>query len=81
MAGHLRFTQVDMSFAHGASNPARLPAFDQISLVEWEAVLRVNVTGVLCARTVVGAMQCIARPGTRGDLVGTAVFWPLTPPP
>jgi NAD(P)-dependent dehydrogenase (short-subunit alcohol dehydrogenase family) len=32
--------------------------FDQIPLEEWEAVLRVNVTGVfLCARAVVGAMR------------------------
>src|SRR4029434_10386609 len=32
--------------------------FDQIPLEEWEAVLRVNVTGAfLCARAVVGAMR------------------------
>jgi len=32
--------------------------FDQIPLKEWEAVLRVNVTGAfLCARAVVGAMR------------------------
>jgi 3-oxoacyl-[acyl-carrier protein] reductase len=32
--------------------------FDQIPLAEWEAVLRVNVTGAfLCAQAVVGAMR------------------------
>jgi len=32
--------------------------FDQIPLEEWEAVLRVNLTGAfLCARAVVAAMR------------------------
>jgi NAD(P)-dependent dehydrogenase (short-subunit alcohol dehydrogenase family) len=43
--------------------------FDQIPLPEWEAVLRVNVTGTfLCARAVVGAM----RRGQWGRIINMA---------
>jgi NAD(P)-dependent dehydrogenase (short-subunit alcohol dehydrogenase family) len=53
------FGRIDILFNNAAIfSTLEMRPFDEIPLAEWEAVLRVNVTGAfLCARAVVGAMR------------------------